>query len=80
MTLAGESRNTTAPMMSSTCITRPSGMERTTRSRNFGSCSTGRVSGVSTKPGQMAFTRMPFGPSSKAIAFVIPSTACLVAV
>jgi hypothetical protein len=35
------------------------------------------TNGVSMKPGATAFTAMPFGPSSRAHAFIIVSTAPL---
>ncbi len=44
-----------------------------------GSSAAGLVIGVSTAPGHMALTRIPFAASSTAATLVSPSTACLVA-
>lgn len=75
---AGEARNTTAPVTSSIRPSRPMGILLMHQSRNSGFAKNVEVIGVSRKVGPMALTRMLYGASSTAIAFVSPSIACLV--
>ena len=63
---SSDSRCTTSGAMSSGTPTRPSGVSRTAASWNRAYAAD--MSGVSTKPGKTAFTRMPAGPYSSAAA------------
>ena len=76
---AGLARNTTAPIISSICPTRPSAILLITDCLNSGSSNMPLVSAVSMKVGQRVLTRMFCCPSSQASALVMPSTACLLA-
>lgn len=68
----------TAPATSSIRPIRPRGILLVTQFRNSGSARNEAVIGVSRKVGAIEFTRMFFGASSTAIAFVSPSIACFV--
>ena len=70
-------RKSMAPVMSSGLPRRPRAVRRAIRA----SCSSGSVleRSVSRKPGAIAFTRIPRGPSSRARLRAKPSSAALVA-
>src|SRR5215217_5235243 len=76
---ASDARNTIGPIRSSTIPRRPSLILESTQLRNSGLLRFLAVNSVSTKVGQTVFTRILLGPSSIAMAFVRPSTACLLA-
>lgn len=76
---ASEARKTTGPIISSTRPSLPSLILDKTQARKSGSLKVLAVSSVSTKVGQTVLTRILLAPSSMAIAFVTPSTACLLA-
>jgi hypothetical protein len=76
---ASEARNTIGPIMSSSSPTRPSLIFERIHALRTGSDRLFSASGVRTKVGQSVLIRMPCGAHSIAIAFVMPSSACLLA-
>ena len=65
--------NSTAPMISCNVPSRPAGVWAT-YSATFVSESASRVDATSMNPGAIALTRTDSGPSSAAIARVMPAT------